>query len=77
MQHLDLQQLRCPMALISLKQKLFTLNDNETLCVLFSNPEAMQDIRLYLDKKNYYYNVDNNTVTIKLKSSFDVTLIGV
>ena len=68
MQHLDLQQVRCPIALISLKQKLFTLNDNELLCVLFSNHQAMQDIRLFLDKKNYYYDVDNNTLTIKPKS---------
>ena len=65
MQHLDLQHLRCPMALVTLKQKLRTLNDNERLSVLFSNPEAMKDICLFLDKKNYYYEIVHQTLLIQ------------
>lgn len=51
MQSLDLRQVRCPLALVLLKQQLLTLDTNASIEVLFSNQVAIQDIRRYLDKK--------------------------
>lgn len=64
MQNLDLRQYRCPFALLLLKQQLQVLASNSALKVLFSNQDAMQDIRLYLDKKNYYYRSEGDCLTV-------------
>ena len=66
MQSLDLRQVRCPLALVLLKQQLLTLDTNASIEVLFSNQVAIQDIRRYLDKKNYCYHRNQNTLLIKL-----------
>ncbi|MEH6451772.1 MAG: sulfurtransferase TusA family protein [Psychromonas sp.] len=61
MEVLDLTNERCPMSLIMLKRFLLskantiTLDSDKKVSLLFSNPKAMQDIILYLDKKNYHY----------------------
>jgi len=64
MQSLDLRQHRCPLALLLLKQELQVLESNNTLKVLFSNQDAMQDIHLYLDKKNYHYRSEGHCLTV-------------
>ncbi|WP_137297798.1 sulfurtransferase TusA family protein [Psychromonas sp. SP041] len=66
MQSLDLRQIRCPLALVLLKQQLLVLDNGSHLEVLFSNQAAIQDIRLYLDKKNYCYRGNQNTLLITL-----------
>ncbi|MEL0658922.1 sulfurtransferase TusA family protein [Psychromonas arctica] len=66
MQSLDLRQVRCPLALVLLKQQLLTLDTNASIEVLFSNQVAIQDIRRYLDKKNYCYHCNQNTLLIQL-----------
>lgn len=65
MQSLDLCNVRCPLALVLLKQKLLILNTGAEIQVQFSNQAVMQDIRLYLDKKNYCYSCDQNTLLVK------------
>ena len=69
MQSLDLRQVRCPLALVLLKQQLLTLDINASIEVLFSNQVAIQDIRRYLDKKNYCYHCNQNTLLIKLDNN--------
>ena len=64
MNHLDLRKIRCPLALVLLKQQLLKLEINNTLEVLFINQKAMQDIKLYLDKKNYTYSCEQNKLLI-------------
>jgi len=64
MQSLDLRKIRCPLALVLLKQQLLTLDTNAQIEVLFSNADAIKDIRLYLDKKNYCYRCEQNTLLI-------------
>lgn len=64
MQTLDLRHVRCPLALILLKQKLLTLTYNTQVSVVFSSSSAIKDIQLYLDKKNYCYRCDQNTLLI-------------
>jgi len=66
MQSLDLRNVRCPLALVLLKQKLHMFNANTSIQVQFSNQASMQDIRLYLDKKNYCYSCYQNTLLVKL-----------
>ena len=66
MQSLDLRNIRCPLALVLLKQKLHMCNANTTIQVQFSNEASMQDIRLYLDKKNYCYSCHQNTLLVNL-----------
>lgn len=66
MQSLDLRQIRCPLALVLLKQQLLVLDNGSRLEVLFSNQVAIQDVRLYLDKKNYCYHCNQNTLLITL-----------
>lgn len=66
MQSLDLCKVRCPLALVLLKQQLLILEANASIEVLFSNQDAMQDIRQYLNKKNYDYSRNKNTLLIKL-----------
>jgi TusA-related sulfurtransferase len=72
---LDLRNERCPMSLITFKRYLL-LQDKATgiqavtqLCLLFSNQQAMQDITLYLDKKNYYYseNIRNDSCSLMIQ----------
>jgi len=66
MEVLDLRNKRCPMSLITLKRYLLLQNkaakikipSDIELCLLFSNQQAMQDIILYLDKKNYNYSTN-------------------
>ena len=62
---LDLRKIRCPLALVLLKQQLLKLEVNMTLEVLFINQKAMQDILLYLDKKNHTYSCEQNKLLIK------------
>ena len=64
MNRLDLRQVRCPMALVLLKQQLLKLEINDTLEVLFIEQSVMQDILLYLDKKNYTYCKKQNKLFI-------------
>jgi len=64
MNRLDLRQIRCPMALVLLKQQLLKLEINDTLEVLFIEQSVMQDILLYLDKKNYTYSREKNKLFI-------------
>lgn len=66
MDNLDLRNVRCPLALILLKQKLLIPNTKTDIQVQFSNQTAMQDICLYLDKKNYCYSCYQNTLLVKL-----------
>jgi len=63
---LDLRNIRCPLALVLLKQTLIKADHTAAIKVLFSNQAAMQDIRLYLDKKNYCYSCDQTTLLVKL-----------
>jgi len=73
MEILDLQKMRCPMSLITLKRYLLLHNsasskqaDNQ-LRLLFSNQQAAQDIILYLDKKMYDYSIvvsDNQVILV-------------
>ena len=66
MEVLDLRNKRCPMSLIMLKRYLLLQNNtakinilpSKELCLFFSNQQAMQDIILYLDKKNYNYSTN-------------------
>ncbi|TEW53702.1 sulfurtransferase TusA family protein [Psychromonas sp. RZ22] len=67
---LDLREVRCPMALVLLKQQLIKMKINECINIKFSNQQAMQDICLYLDKKNYCYLCEQNTLLIKLYNRF-------
>lgn len=69
MQRLDLRKVRCPLALVLLKQQLLTLALNDAINVLFSNQEAMQDIKLYLNKKNYDYSCNENSLLVKYKNN--------
>jgi len=64
MKPLDLRKIRCPMALVLLKQQLLKLEINDTLEVLFIDQAVMKDILLYLDKKNYTYNREKNKLFI-------------
>jgi len=66
---LDLRDIRCPLALILLKQRLHILEVNSTLTVLFSHADAMQDIKRYLNKKKYSYVCEQNSLLITLYSS--------
>jgi len=68
MPSLDLRKVRCPLALVLLKQQLHILDVNSTLSVLFEHPQAMQDIKLYLNKKNYNYYCEQNRLLITLHS---------
>ena len=58
---LDLRSIRCPLALVTLKITLkYQLhltddNKNRSLKLLFSTESAMSDIKRYLDKKAYQY----------------------
>jgi TusA-related sulfurtransferase len=62
---LDLRSIRCPLALVTLKltlkRKLLLISDTTSdihkgsLKVLFSTESAMSDIKQYLDKKAYQY----------------------
>ncbi len=65
---LDLQTVRCPLALITLKKKLLTLSNerNFSLTLLFSIESTMSDIKLYLDKKAYLYRVVNDKNQLSL-----------
>jgi len=63
---LDLRNKRCPLALILLKQQLLKIDLNEVISVLFSDQEAMQDILLYLDKKNYHYRCEQKQIIISV-----------
>lgn len=72
---LDLRTIRCPLALVTLKltlksELLSTANMyNCSLKLLFSTESAMSDIKLYLDKKAYHYQIltDNNTFSLLIK----------
>jgi len=64
MKPLDLRKIRCPMALVLLKQQLLKLEINDTLEVLFIDQSVMKDILLYLDKKNYTYSREKNKLFI-------------
>ena len=64
MKPLDLRETRCPLALVLLKQQLLTLEINHTLEVLFIDQAVIQDILLYLDKKNYTYSREKNKLFI-------------
>ncbi|WP_166739294.1 sulfurtransferase TusA family protein [Psychromonas algicola] len=66
MKRLDLREIRCPLALVLLKQQLLTLETNHTLEVLFVDQAVMQDILLYLNKKNYTYNREKNKLFVTL-----------
>ena len=74
MEHrLDLQNTRCPLALVLVKQKLLDLELDDSVHLLFSNQESMQDIRLYLDKKNlnkkvFHYQCDQNKLVISFSA---------
>jgi len=68
MQSLDLRQVRCPLALVLLKQQLLTLDEKARVEVLFSNQIVIQDIRRYLDKKNYCYSCDQTTLLITIEN---------
>ena len=63
---LDLRNIRCPLALVLLKQTLIKTEHSADIKILFSNQAAMQDLRLYLDKKNYCYSCDQTTLLVKL-----------
>lgn len=63
-QKLDLTEVRCPLALVLLKQQLNKLSSGQQLELLFSNTAAMQDIQLYLDKKQFYYVVHKDVITM-------------
>lgn len=65
MEFLDLREVRCPLALLLFKQKLMLLGNNTEIKVLFSNQEALQDICLYLDKKNYCYSCECSTLLVQ------------
>ena len=66
MKPLDLRETRCPLALVLLKQQLLTLETNHTIEVLFVDQAVMQDILLYLNKKNYTYNREKNKLFVTL-----------
>jgi TusA-related sulfurtransferase len=66
MYSLDLRQIRCPLALVLLKQQLMVLNHGCQIKVLFTNQQAIADICLYLDKKNYCYSRQQNTLLIEI-----------
>lgn len=55
MDQLDLREIRCPLALVLLKQQLLKLELNNTLEVIFINQGAMKDIASYLNKNNCIY----------------------
>lgn len=61
MEVLDLTNKRCPMSLLLLKRFLLsnagTVDSHldKKIRLIFSNQQAMRDIILYLDKKNYRY----------------------
>jgi len=54
---LDLRSIRCPLALITLKRELLSTSNikNSSLKLLFSSESSRADIVLYLDKKQYQY----------------------
>lgn len=54
---LDLRSIRCPLALVTLKQTLLSpaVIASDSLNLLFSTKSAMLDITLYLDKKSFQY----------------------
>ena len=73
MEILDLQKMRCPMSLITLKRHLLLHNTasgnqpDSQLRLLFSNQQAAKDITLYLDKKMYDYSIvvnDNQVILV-------------
>ena len=66
MRNLDLRDIRCPLALVLLKQQLIALNGSRQIKVLFTHPTAMKDICLYLEKKNYCYSRQQNTLLIEI-----------
>lgn len=66
MNSLDLREVRCPLALVLLKQQLMVRDNLNEMEVIFANQQAMYDICLYLDKKNYCYHRVQNTLLITL-----------
>lgn len=77
MQTIDLRNKRCPIALVILK-RFFLLQNSlvkadriKHLRVLFTNEQAMQDIMLYLDNKEYSYTTnitdENPSLFIRLE----------
>jgi TusA-related sulfurtransferase len=65
MQHnLDLRNTRCPLALVLLKQKLLILDLNDSISIEFVTSDAIRDILLYLDKKNYCYRFENKKLLV-------------
>lgn len=66
MQVLDLRNVRCPLALVLLKQFFLTLEsaNNSRISVLFSNQDAMSDIRLYLEQQKYSYCIEQYSLLI-------------
>lgn len=61
---LDLRNIRCPLALVLLKQTLIKTEHSSGVKILFSSQAAMHDIQLYLDKKNYCYSCDQTTLLV-------------
>jgi len=57
---LSLQNIRCPLALILLKKSLLALSSTDSLIVFFDHVESMNDIKRYLDQKNYCYRCNDN-----------------
>ncbi|WP_156873998.1 sulfurtransferase TusA family protein [Psychromonas hadalis] len=59
---LDLRELRCPLALVTLKRELLLTTEikNRSLKLFFSSVSAMSDIILYLDKKGIYYQMSED-----------------
>ena len=56
---LDLRNIRCPLALIKLKQFLINIKEDVDCEIIFSNERSMQDIIRYLALKNVSYTVSN------------------
>jgi len=56
---LDLRSIRCPLALVTLKRELLSTSKikNSSLKLLFSSESNLSDIVLYLDKKQYQYQI--------------------
>lgn len=62
MQELDLSKVRCPLALVLLKQQLNKLPEKSTIKLLFSDQQSMQDIIRYLEKKQFVYSVNEHVI---------------
>lgn len=52
---LDLRNIRCPLALIKLKQFLINIKEDIDCEIIFSNDRSMQDIIRYLEAKQFNY----------------------